>query len=155
MLTPPVAYRSDGKPEKGASRNAESKSPGGLDLGLGELLRKAEAGVPGPQDGSHPAACTADLNPDRAKEAPPASQDEYSSLAGSGSWRDLVLLCERRLAADGADLRSRLWWIRAQLRLNGMPAAVLAAPLDSAALRLIDEKGLLQDEAGADLTPLA
>ncbi|NLF24887.1 MAG: SH3 domain-containing protein [Deltaproteobacteria bacterium] len=115
-----------------------------LDLGLTTLLASAEEVdisedlsllaskrlTTGSSNGSHsygadPAAC-------------PSVVDPYDFLAKRGAWTELLHFCETELEENAADVRAKLWWIRAQLALGQMPVSILAAPLEPVVDRVLE-----------------
>ena len=104
-----------------------------VDLGLADFL-KAEEIV-------DLDACLSRLTAERAqrrqesRESLDAGVSEYEQLAIAGRWNELLALCERQINGNGngsgaGAVKAQLWWVKAQLVANGMPALMLAAPLE-------------------------
>ena len=117
-------------------RDSEGSPPGGLDLGLSEILAQAAAPA---QAQPTQAATSIESAPAVAVQAPAAPKNEYEQLADRSAWSELCALCESRIQAQGeGDGEARLWWIKGQIELKGVPASILASLLDAASKQVYE-----------------
>lgn len=122
-----------------------------VDLGLSGLLSEAAATSP-----------TAPPHKDseqevRPTERPSASQEsEYVPrvLMAAGKWSELAAWCERglspKLTSSAPEevwprIERRVWWIRSQERLKGVPISILSAPLEE-----VSHEFLVHRESGRE-----
>lgn len=103
-------------------------SPGGLDLGFGELL-----GEPSKKEEN------SEIQPQKPffVSTDPKSDDPLLSFALSDKWDELEKRCDEILRSHPNDSEASLWWIRTQLKKGGVPLFVLASPLDAVLKRVV------------------
>lgn len=129
-----------------------------LDLGLGQLLTEHEDaaahGTPSPCSGDQEPGPASQSQPligggnsplpsrpaDRTVIQPPPH--ELTPLATSGRWSELLARAEEILSTTGdEDFLARVYWIRAQLELNALPALILVAPVEEVLSKVSNVSG--------------
>ncbi len=80
-----------------------------------------------------------ELSGSKKRQDPEIVTDEYSSLAKAGEWKKLLELTEG--AYNNGSLKTKIWWIASQYHLKLMPVGLLAAPLEAASSKIVDDEG--------------
>jgi len=114
------------------SEKEQEATPAALDLGLSALVSEPKL-----EEHSAPPKAQAPSAPSEpapeAEPKPDTPKSRFEILADEAKWKELSAACEEHKAdSEISPLQAKLWWIKAQLKMDSMPASILAAPLDTA-----------------------
>ena len=99
-----------------------------LDLGLSEILARAEGDVP--QSAQEPPVEAPPTEIISLQDGDGGLSSELLSLAEGKRWAVLVSRAEASFSSSD-DVEARLWWIRGHLGAFSLPVSLLAAPFET------------------------